>query len=210
MGYCNSGGTLESRHEDELDSLEAVTDHRELAVTAALEYCAEEEICPPQWVIQEASALLIKFLREQKSKNTGRTAGYIARYRQDHWDVERYYAVEEIRRIRSKFEDEIKLIREESKSLGRRFEKRLRELEKHLAWFQTHGTFESASMFLRGRDARASADTIKRSHREVKRRAGNGSTPNRYYTFDDRFLRKLDLPGINDLKPGNKFMRFWY
>jgi len=202
MKCCASGDPREKLFRRELDGLNAVTEHRELAIAAALEYCAEEGICPPPWVVREASDLLIRFLRDEKSKKRGRAAGLIARYRQDQWDVERWDAVEEMRRIRSKINREIKMIRD---SRNPRFHKRLQYYEHFRDWFRRYGTFECAAMYLTGRDAKAGAHTVRKSYRETKRRSGNGPTPNRYYVFDDRFLQKLGLPRVGDLKPGKKW-----
>ena len=197
-----SNKALKSFFDRELESLNVVTVHRELAVAAALELCAEEGIRPPSWVVREASQLLIRLLLNEKTKKRGRAAGLIARYRQDHWDGERYEAVEEIRRIRDRVKKEIGLIRE----YGDRVRPKHKEhYERFDRWFRRHGTYECASMYLKGRDARASAQTIKRSYRETKRRHGNKPKPDRYITFDDRFLRKLGLPAVSDRKGGNKW-----
>ena len=78
--------SLDRFHERELNELKAVTVHSELATAAALDYCAKEEICPPPWVVKKAAELMCDLLKREKAERRGRTAGRIARYRQDLWD----------------------------------------------------------------------------------------------------------------------------
>ena len=180
-----------------------LTVHRELAVAAAMDYCAEEGICPPPKIVTEAASLIRDLLVREKAQKRGRTARPIARYRQDLYDVERWDAVEEVRRIKKKAKREVELMR----SCGKMFRgtSRLQNYERLLTWSR-NGTFECASMYLAGRDAKASAATMRASFRRYKRRSANGQTPGRYYLFDERFLVKLGFPRLMDRKPGTKWL----
>ena len=190
----------EKFHERELADLNGAKFHRELAVIAALEYCAEEGRSPPPWAVREAADLLVRLLKLERTRKRGRAGSCIARYTQDMWDVERWDAVEEIRRIRNRSKHELNLLRELPTGSHLRHREHQGKMQK---WLR-HGVFECASMYLVGRDARASAQTIRKSHREVKRRAGDGPKPDRYFLFDERFLRKIGLPGLQDRKKGTK------
>ena len=203
MEHCSPTNALDAIHQRELNEMRRLTVHKELAVAAAMDYCAEEGICAPPWLAVEAAALIRDLLKREKAQKRGRAAGHIARYRQDLCDVERWDAVEAARRIKKKAKDEIELMR----SYGKRFEgtPHLRNYERLLAWSR-HGTFECASMYLTGRDAKASAETMRASYRRCKRRSGTGPTPNRYYLFDERFLVKLGFPRLTDRKPGTKWL----
>jgi hypothetical protein len=190
-------------HQRELDELMRLMVHRELAIAAAMDYCDREGVTPPADLVKEAAALILKLLKREKAEKRGRAAGRIARYRQDQWDVERWDAVEEMRRIKKKVASDIKLRRaygeNESTSKSLQFRKR------QMVWFK-NGIFECASRYLVGRDARVGPDAMRASHRRCKRRAGKGYRPDKYHVFDDPFLLKLGIPGLHDRKPGTKFL----
>ena len=151
-----------------LAELNAIKFHRELAVAAAFDYCAKEDIPAPMWAVREVADMLLRLLMREKTTRRGRTASCIARYKQDHWDVERWDAVEGIRELKRKIRRECKILREyphlELSHYGQ-------HNEKTRAWHR-YGDFECAAMTLSGRDARASAQTMRTSHRKVKLRAG--------------------------------------
>src|SRR6266508_4404277 len=111
MKYCKPAGCLDEFHQRTLDELQNVTAHPELAIAAGMDYCAEEEICAPPWLVKATAALLRDLLMREKAHKRGRAAGHIARYRQDLWDVERWDAVEAIRRIKKKVRREMELMR---------------------------------------------------------------------------------------------------
>src|SRR5579862_6857529 len=148
----NETSPLDSFQRRQLNELEELTVHRELMVAAAMDFCAEENIDPPSWLVKEAAALLCELLKREKTEKRGRAAGKIARYRQDMWDVERWDAVEEMRRIRNHVQHDLEIMRE----YGDLFKgsAKWRNAERLLAWFR-HGIFECASMYLTGRDARS-------------------------------------------------------
>ena len=118
MHYCKPAGLLDRFHERELNELKAVTVHSELATAAALDYCAKEEICPPPWVVKRAAELMCDLLNREKAERRGRTAGRIARYRQDLWDLERFDAILAIRKFRNRVRRDVAIAR----SLGRKFQ----------------------------------------------------------------------------------------
>jgi hypothetical protein len=203
MDYCSPAGPLDEFHQRELEELRNLTVHKELRVAAAMDYCAEEGICAPPWLAAEAASLIRDLLKREKAQKRGRLARHIARYRQDLCDLERWDAVEAIRRIRKKSKHEVEIMRSYGKTF--RGTSRLQNYERLLAWSR-NGTFECASMYLTGRDAKASAETIRASYRRCNRRSGTGQTPNRYYLFDERFLLKLGFPRLMDRKPGTKWL----
>ena len=191
--------------ERDLAELESLTEHPELAAAAALDLCAEESIRPPGWVVKRAAALLSELLKKERAEKAGRAVGRIARYRQDQWDVERWDAIEEVRRMRSKVRYELKLIKSEGLS---RNSAHARNYERLDSWFSEHGTFACASMYLKGRDARVGPPAMKASHRRCRLRAAvaRSQRPDRYYVFDERFLVKLGFPRLSDRKPGTKWL----
>jgi hypothetical protein len=204
MDDREAGRPLDNYDRLQMEELRRLTVHRELAVANALHYCAEMNVQPPLWVVREASALICELLKREKTTKRGRTAGILRRYRQDIWDAERLDAVERMRIARKRFKDEMKLLRSsqpEWKGTGH-----WRDVERTLAWFRA-GTFECASMYLKGRDARASANTIRTTYRRCHRRAAGDRRPDRYHLFDEDLLVKLGFPRFSERKPGTKFVR---
>jgi hypothetical protein len=190
-------------HHRELEELRSLTVHRDLAVAAALDYCAEAGIAAPQWVVQGAATLLRELLLREKADGPGRAGNRVSRYRRDQWDVERWDAVEAIRRIRKRTKYDAALRREYRETAKN--SRQMYHHERTLKWL-SHGTFECAARYLAGREARVAADGMKASYRRCIERSGSGSFPDRYYVFDARFLAKLGFPDFNDRKPGTKLL----
>lgn len=203
MHYCQPAGPLDEFHAQELNELKAVTVHPELATVAALEYCAREEICPPPWVVQKAADLMCDLLKREKAQKRGRTAGHIARYRQDLCDLERFDAIVGIRKFRSRVRRDVAIAR----SRGQEFKKskRYEYIKRERAWLR-YGTLQCASMYLSGRDAKAGVDAMKASYRRVCRSTAGKIVPDQYYVFNEQFLCKLGFPGLLDRKPGTKIL----
>jgi hypothetical protein len=111
--------------------------------------------------------------------------------------------VEAIRRIRSKTEYDAKLRRQYGETPQN--SRSMYHQERTLEWLR-NGTFECASRYLAGRDARTGADGIRASYRRCIRRSGSGSFPDRYYVLDERFLKKLGIPGLHERRPGTKLL----
>jgi hypothetical protein len=203
MDECKDRSAMDRIHHRELEEMRSLTVHRDLAVAAALDYCAEAGIAPPQWAVERAATLLRELLLNEKADGPGRAGNRVSRYRQDQWDLERWDAVEGIRRMRKRTKDDAALRRQYGEN-----SKNSREMyhhERKLEWLR-QGTFECAAKYLSGRDARVGADAIKASYRRCIDRSGPGSFPDRYYVFDPRFLAKLGFPDLNDRKPGTKML----
>jgi hypothetical protein len=184
-----------------LDGLRRCTAHKELVVAAALHYCAEMQIIPPKWVLAESSALMCELLKREKAQTRGRATGHLARYRQDMWDIERWNAVDQIRRIREKIHHEEELLKANPDWQPDRFTEHNRKMRR---WLRRHGTFACASMYLYGRYSRVGADAMKASHRRVQH-ANEDPSNTRYWYIDPRFLWDV---GIDDRieVPGTKIV----
>lgn len=203
MHHCQPADPLGNFFERQLNELKAVTAYPELATAAALDFCAKEGIGAPLWLVKRAAELMCDLLKREKAQRRGRTAGHIARYRQDFWDMERFDAIFGIRRFRSRVQSDLKI----SRSLGPAFKKskRYEYIKRERAWLR-HGTYQCASMYLSGRNSRAGADAIKASYRRVSRNTAGKAALDQYYLFDEAFLRKLGFPGLFDRKPGTKLL----
>ena len=197
---------LDAIHQRELNELKSLTIHRELAVAAALDYCAEHGITAPRWVVEEGATLVRELLLREKALSRGRAGNRISRYKSDQRDVERWDAVEAIRRVRMKTKYDAKLRRQYGETPEN--SRSMYHHERTLAWLR-NGTFECASRYLAGREARVGADAIRASYRRCLRRAGTGSFPDRYYVLDQRFLKKLGIPGLHERKRGTKLLHLY-
>jgi hypothetical protein len=196
MQSCGSDGAPQSIYERELEYFRAATGHRELTVAAAMEYCAKWKISPPEWLVADATTLLIELLKSQKANKRGRGGNHIARYRQHLCDLNRWDAVLRIREIRAKSACEMGIIRKcrkpPAKGWDIGFEKRRQ------AWLK-QGTLECAAIYAAQCEPRVGVDAVKGSYRRIERM--NADPGYRSCVFEDDFLHKLGLSGLADPKP---------
>jgi hypothetical protein len=189
----------------ELDKLRTLSDHPEIATVRAMDYCATHNICPPTWLVASAASLMIELLKREKTSKRGRTASCLARFRQEFWDLERWDAVNEVRRVRGMARRDDEALKTHPKQpvtdAWRRGYQRRRK------WLKL-GTFECATYFLAGRDAHATASAIRTSYRKIEKSLVKAS-PLVGAWFDDAFLRKLGMQGLLDRKPGAKTFLFF-
>jgi hypothetical protein len=205
MGITQSHLSVLNVHARELRALEQMTSHRELAAVAALYYCAEEGLQPPEWAVKLASLLSCSLLKREKSPTRGRAAGIVGRYRQDMIDFERWNAVKLVRENQKRIREEVKLIKQRPDDCSIR---RRKDREKLLDWLKNDWdrAFECAAMTLRGRRAYAGPYAMRRSYRKVQKLFYRGGDPTRYYQLDDRFLLTLGFEGPCDRKEGTKIL----
>src|SRR2546428_479745 len=109
MTSADRNEALERMHKRNLNELKALTVHRELATAAALDYCDRHKVSAPPWLVERASGLILELLKREKGTRRGRVGNAITRYRNDQWDVERWDAVEAIRRVREKTKYDVRL-----------------------------------------------------------------------------------------------------
>jgi hypothetical protein len=175
----------------------------EIGIARALHYCTEHSITPPNWVIQEASDLLIKLLRGDKPHRKGRLANYVTEFNQELRDTERWSAVREVREIRA-------VAREDTKAFARCPNRLPAEICSHAErkiWLK-QSNFECAADLLRGRNAYATPSAIKQSYRriECKRKLQPQTCVGAW--FSDSFLKKLRLEQSHERRPGHKTLLF--
>lgn len=194
MRYCKPNAPTDALDKRELDHLRNMMASNRLAVAAAMDYCAEREICPPPWLVAASVELIVDLLKREKSRRRGRTAGYIAQYRQWAWDFERWDAVLEIRRMRKQAKHNLELEHLCPKHYSIKHSKKMQKLLGNSTY-----EFEAASQYLTGRDAKAGAHAVRASYRKI-----NNDRANVAVFLRDRFLRKIGLQESQDLKPGTK------
>jgi hypothetical protein len=180
----------------ELDSLRGLDSHQEIAIARAMDYCATHQIHPPEWLVEAAALLMVDLLKREKSTQRGRTASCLARFRHEFWDMERWDAVQEVRRIRSMAKQDEYVLKANPKI--KFSESRLKSHKKRKDWLK-RDNFECAAMLLKGRDANASPSAVRRSYTRVQRALAHGPVAQGAW-FDDPFLKRLGLEGYSDSK----------
>jgi hypothetical protein len=162
-----------------------------VAVPAALNYCAEHELWAPPWLLQSATDLVCDLLIREKSNRRGRSAGYLARYRQDLIDYARWDEVDVVRRKQLEILEEVQQLQKMQNVPP----KLLKEREKMLAWVGStlNRAFECASMLLQNSNAFGSPEAIKRSYFQVRRNSRDPRFRLRYHLLDSGIQRKLGL-----------------
>jgi hypothetical protein len=200
MKNCGSNRLVDDLREQEFQRIKDMSVSNDIAFASGLYFCATERICAPQWLLEGAAKLLIELLSREKSKKRGRSGGRIARYCQDLRDYERWCAVLEVREMRLKNKDELKVPEEQNKADER--------IKKTRNWLR-YGTFECAAMVLKNTDAYATPAAVKASYRRVEKTMRDRPAAHRYHlTFNDFvFQIGLDWPGAT--KPGTKIVPFY-
>src|SRR6186997_3143495 len=135
MRYCREARPVDRLHEEELERHRKSAVHNDIAVAAAMYYCAEEKICPPPWLVAASANLMIELLKKEKSKKRGRAAGRVARCRQDLYDFDRWNAVHQIRELKDKNKNEL----ESLKTYGDIDQRHAKRIHKTRAWLR-YGT----------------------------------------------------------------------
>jgi hypothetical protein len=181
-----------------LESFRGLTEHREIAIARAMDYCVKNRICPPEWLVEEAASLMIDLLKRERPTRRGRTASCIARLRHEMWDAERWDAVITVREIRERCKREAKALKDHPNEAGLDGHKRrLLTLRKWLS----QGTLACAAKLLVGRNALASPSTINASYKKMEA-TRNKSTPPAGAWFDDPFLKELGLQDSHERTTG--------
>ena len=105
----------------------------------------------------------------------------------------RYEEVQTIRRKQTELPKEVKELRKVRPSRQRR--KILEEKVKWEAWIGRTWlhVYERAAMTLSNTRAAGGRDAVKKSYQNVKRNIGNPKQAKRYYVFDPRFLRRVEI-----------------
>jgi hypothetical protein len=182
-------------HEQELERLRKAREAGVvIAVPAALDYCLEHDLGPPQWLVHAASELLCELLRREKSKKRGRSAGAVARYRQDMIDFLRFNEVEVLRENQHR---SIELMSVYPTCPSPQESKIYVQEARKAEWLGSSLSriYQCVSEVLERTDAFGSPESIKRSYRQVKRSDGNPSQAFRYYLLPYPFLHKLGIEG---------------
>ena len=183
--------STEELHETELEycKMMFLAGHR-IAGPAAMHYCVKFGVPIPQWVVLESIKMNCEFLCGRASKQRGRSAGPVNRYRKDIDHYDRACAIDEIREQREYLRNEVESLRKlpgpKARAIYKEFEKTLKELGTgNLA------AFACASTRLKGTCSEGGADAIKKSYETVRKAKGNAAL--RYRILDQEFLRMVGV-----------------
>lgn len=188
----------------ELDKFRRLTAHKEIATACAMNYCETHGVCPPTWLVAAASALMIDLLKREKTTRRGSNASHLARFHQELKDNERWDAVMQVRRIRSMaMQDDTALKTRPERKVTGRFTK---SHKKRKEWLK-QGTFDCAAILLKGRDAHVSAFGVRKSYKKMEKSRKDPAYAVGAW-FDDPFLKKLNLQGSLERKPGTNTFLF--
>ncbi|WJR78732.1 hypothetical protein [Bradyrhizobium sp. NP1] len=147
---------------------------------------------------------MIELLKREKTSRRGSNASFLARFHQDLKDTERWDAVMEVRRIRSRARQDdaaLNACRKRKVTVGF-----MRSHKKRDEWLK-QDTFECAAILLKGRDAHVTAHGVRRSYKKVEKALKDPSHAIGAW-FDDPFLKSLGLQGLQERKPGTNTFLF--
>jgi hypothetical protein len=202
---CNDD--VNSYHERRLNEFRAAVAHREIAIAAAMDYCAQAGVSPPQWLTEAGADLISRLLKSEHVNAVGRSRGPIRRYRQEMIHVDRWFAVHAVRDIAANVRRDRKILRDE----GRRFSKYLRqryefEIGRRSKWL-SQGTFPCASLYLSGSESFAGPDAVRASYRKIERINANPAA-NQSCILENSFLEKLGI-ALDDRNSGMKLLHLF-
>jgi hypothetical protein len=203
-----ANSALANLHQRRLDEmLLARSAHPALAAAAALDYCVENRVAPPSWVVEDAALALRELLLREKPPVRGRAGGLVARYRQDQIDFERWDGVLQARENQKRVAERVRVL-EKHPDFKAKNPRHVEHELKLLAWLgkDWDRAYEVAAMCLLGRDAFAGPEAVKASYKRVQKRQKSGEDVGKYVRFHDEFLLKLGLEHPTWHRRGIKFL----
>jgi hypothetical protein len=175
-----------------------------LGAPAALYYCCENGPSAPPWLIKAALDLICDLLKREKPINRGRTAGTIARHRQDMIDLTRWNEVIVLREKQTMVRQSLRDYPEEPTC------PRYRTAKHRAEWLGTSmwTVFECVSEMLERTEAFGSPETIRRSYQKVERNMKHYRDALSYSQLDPLFLRMLGIDIDRDYMHNVKLKHF--
>ena len=193
-GAHDARATAEHEHEIHMEKFETMLKrdiHPELALIAALHYCAKHEMPTPQWLAIAATKLLCQLVGNRQTKKRGRSASPSTRYLQDMTIYERWDVVRDTRERQISEREHV----EKLKKIPSAPRALVRERERMLGcagsdWLEA---FVCASKRLQGTDAHVGPDAVKKSYLEYQRESWGRISGLRFHIFDRELLNMLGI-----------------
>jgi hypothetical protein len=181
--------STEELYETELEDLRFMSNAGlNLAVAAAMAYCAKYGLAHPAWLSLASTKMMCELLSKTAAAGCGRSSGVTNRHRQDMIHYDRWSAVLEIREGRERLRKEIATLRalpgRRAHDVRRRYEKLL----DHIGSSDLQA-FPIASDMLAPTAAHGGADAIKRSFRKVEADLKDPLKAARYRILDRDFAK---------------------
>ncbi len=204
--------SIEELHETQLDDFETMfRSGSDLAIPAAIHYCATHDLFPPAWLTKASDDSLCTALRPYAPKKIGRASDPLVRHRRAMIALARWDEVRIVRDQQENFRRNVTELRALPKTPRGKQQKReqlLEEQEKMLAWLghTLERAFECASMSLEGTEAAGGSDAVKQSYFKVEKNCRDPKEAMRYYVFDTSFLHRLGLKTPLDVPQVKKFV----
>jgi hypothetical protein len=194
VGTIGAREMAEHEHEIQMDRFEAMTRHEmhpELAVAAAMHYCATHAMPVPQWLAMAATKLLCRLIGNRTPKKRGRAVSPAARYVRDQIDYERWDVVRETRAKQVEVKGQL----EELKKIPTAPRAMVQERQRMHDWAREDwlNAFQCASMQLKGSVAEAGPEAIKKSYQTYQRKGRGRISSLQYYRFDPALLCELGI-----------------
>lgn len=162
-----------------------------LGATAALYHSVTYGVALPRWAVGAALVLVCDLLKREKSEKRGRSAGGLARYRQDYIDFIRWNEVISL-------EEKQKTLKQQLADFERMpvdHQDFYRDELKRAKWLGQTRTriFECVSEMLQGTEASGSPLSIKRSFLAVERNNRHPTEAYRYVLLEQPLLTHLNI-----------------
>lgn len=188
---------LDEEYFDQLRQLMAW--HKEIAVAATLDHCAERSLVPPSWIVEPAAQFLPALLHGRGSGRRGRSCNPVARYRQDQIDYLRWDSVVYTRAKQPEIRERVAVARE-YKSYPSRYLELEEKLEDWIGsdWIRA---FEVASMYLQGSYSHGGPDAVKVSYLKVQKHFKRNEGM-RYVMVREPFRSAIGIPHPSTEKQG--------
>jgi hypothetical protein len=200
----------EHEHEIHMEKFETMTRHEihpELAVTAALDYCAQHAIPAPQWLAIAATRLLCRLVGNRVPKKRGRAVSPAARYIQDMIDYERWDVVRETREKQVQVMEQV----EELNGIPNAPRAMVQDRQRLHEWAGEDWlhAYECASMQLQTTIAHAGPEAVKKSYQTYQHKGRGRISSLQYYRFDPALLNQLGIT-VDFARRGNKGVPLYY
>lgn len=174
-----------------LDTLRQVSDaNMDLAVPAALFYCAEHNVPAPAWLTLCASRLLNGLLHLHDDRTRKSMRKNIITYKRNQLHFARYDAVNAAKDARDGLQNDVKALKRLDGLKAKIRVKEVTSMHNRIGKSDEQ-VFEAVSSQLKGTTAAAGADTIKKSYQEISRQTRLGKMRFRYHVFNDSFLQRI-------------------
>jgi hypothetical protein len=191
VGPGEDDGLAEAYPHRYLDTLRSIAEAGvDLAVPAALHYCAQNKVPPPEWLAERASNMLNALLHLQDVRARKRMRQMIITYKKNQIHYDRYDAVLTAKEARASLLTNLQEVRGVKGRNARRITK---DVEFTLGRLGPNDEtiFEEVKFQLRKTEAAGGAEAIKKSYQQLSKEERQGKSMLKYHGFDQRFLHRI-------------------